>query len=91
MRAAGIICEYNPFHLGHEKQLRLVRERVGEDTAAVCLMSGNFVQRGAPALFDQDRPRAGGGRVRREPCLGAAGHCRAFLGGGLCARRRGDP
>ena len=38
MRAAGIICEYNPFHLGHEKQLRLVRERVGEDTAAVCLM-----------------------------------------------------
>ena len=53
MRAAGIICEYNPFHLGHEKQLRLVRERVGEDTAAVCLMSGNFVQRGAPAVFDK--------------------------------------
>ena len=87
MRAAGIICEYNPFHLGHEKQLRLVRERVGEDTAAVCLMSGNFVQRGAPAVFDKT-VRA---RAAVEPCLGAAGHSRAFLGGGLCALRRGDP
>lgn len=53
MTAAGIVCEYNPFHLGHEKQLRLMRAQLGEDTAAVCLMSGNFVQRGAPALFDK--------------------------------------
>lgn len=53
MRAAGIICEYNPFHLGHAKQLRMVREALGGDTALVCLMSGNFVQRGAPAIFDK--------------------------------------
>lgn len=51
MAAVGIVCEYNPFHLGHEKQLRLARGLLGADTAIVCLMSGNFVQRGAPALF----------------------------------------
>ena len=53
MRIVGIICEYNPLHLGHRKQIRLVRQRFGEDTAVVCLMSGNFVQRGAPAIFDK--------------------------------------
>ena len=53
MAAVGIVCEYNPFHLGHEKQLRLARGACGADTPVVCLMSGNFVQRGAPALFDK--------------------------------------
>lgn len=53
MVAVGIVCEYNPFHLGHEKQLRMARERLGANTPVVCLMSGNFVQRGAPALFDK--------------------------------------
>ena len=51
MRTVGIICEYNPLHRGHEKQLRLVRELGGE--GIVCLMSGNFVQRGAPAILDK--------------------------------------
>ena len=51
MRTVGIICEYNPLHRGHEKQLRLVRELGGE--GIVCLMSGNFVQRGAPAIIDK--------------------------------------
>lgn len=53
MAAVGIICEYNPFHLGHERQLRMIRARLGADTPVVCLMSGNFVQRGAPAVFDR--------------------------------------
>ena len=53
MAAVGIVCEYNPFHLGHEKQLRMARELLGGSTPVVCLMSGNFVQRGAPALFDK--------------------------------------
>lgn len=57
MATCGVICEYNPFHLGHEKQLRLIRERLGKSTAIVCLMSGNFVQRGEPAIFDK-RTRA---------------------------------
>lgn len=53
MRTAGIICEYNPFHLGHQKQIALTREILGEDTAVLCLMSGNYVQRGEPAVFDK--------------------------------------
>lgn len=53
MRVCGVICEYNPFHLGHEKQLRQIRAQLGGDTAIVCLMSGNFVQRGEPAIFDK--------------------------------------
>ena len=51
MKTAGIICEYNPFHNGHQKQFRLIRAALGADTAIVCLMSGNFVQRGEPAIF----------------------------------------
>lgn len=53
MHTVGIICEYNPFHLGHRMQFQKIREQYGEDTAIVCLMSGNFVQRGAPAIFDK--------------------------------------
>ncbi len=51
MKIIGIICEYNPLHLGHQKQMRAIRSQLGEDCALVCLMSGNFVQRGAPAVF----------------------------------------
>lgn len=51
MNIVGIICEYNPLHNGHAYQLRFLRERYGADCAIVCLMSGNFVQRGQPAVF----------------------------------------
>lgn len=53
MKTAGIICEYNPFHLGHARQFHLIREALGQDTAIVCVMSGNYVQRGAPAMWDK--------------------------------------
>lgn len=53
MTVVGIICEYNPPHLGHEKQFRLIREHFGDDAVIVCAMSGNFVQRGEPAIFDK--------------------------------------
>ena len=53
MKTAGIICEYDPFHLGHARQLRLIRESLGPDTAIVCAMSGNYVQRGEPAMWDK--------------------------------------
>ena len=52
MEITGIICEYNPFHNGHQKQLHTV-QRQRPDDGIVCLMSGNFVQRGAPAIFDK--------------------------------------
>ena len=51
MKIVGIICEYNPLHNGHAHQIRLIRELYGENCAIVCLMSGNFVQRGQPALY----------------------------------------
>ena len=59
MKIVGILCEYNPLHLGHAKQMSMIRAASGEDTAIVCLMSGNFVQRGYPAVFDKSlRARA---------------------------------
>ena len=54
MKIVGILCEYNPLHLGHAKQMAMIRAASGEDTAIVCLMSGNFVQRGHPAIFDKE-------------------------------------
>ena len=53
LRAAGIICEYDPFHLGHRYQIGRVRQLLGPDTAVVCAMSGNFVQRGGPAVMNK--------------------------------------
>lgn len=46
MKNIGIICEYNPFHNGHAKQLAAFER-------TVCLMSGNYVQRGEPAIADK--------------------------------------
>ncbi|MDR1589519.1 MAG: nucleotidyltransferase family protein [Oscillospiraceae bacterium] len=50
MKAAGIICEYNPFHIGHAEHIERTRRALG-DCAIVCCMSGNFVQRGELAVF----------------------------------------
>ena len=52
MDVTGIICEYNPLHLGHKKQIDAIRA-AHPDTGIVCLMSGNYVQRGAPAVADK--------------------------------------
>lgn len=49
MDVIGIISEYNPFHLGHLYHLEQVKEKV-KHARTVCVMSGNFVQRGEPAL-----------------------------------------
>jgi len=51
MRICGIVCEYNPFHNGHYLHIQKTRELLGEDTAIICCMSGNYVQRGEPALL----------------------------------------
>ncbi len=53
MRTAGIICEYNPFHAGHSYQIQKIREKLGNDAAVICLMSGNYVQRGEPAIYEK--------------------------------------
>lgn len=51
MTTVAIICEYNPFHRGHEYQIKKIREQFGEDTAVVCIMSGNYTQRGEFAFM----------------------------------------
>jgi len=53
MKAVGIICEYNPFHLGHANHIKKTRQALGDNTAVVCIMSGNYVQRGDFAIFNK--------------------------------------
>lgn len=52
MKTIGIVAEYNPFHIGHAHQLEMVTAKY-PDALIVVAMSGSFVQRGEPALFDK--------------------------------------
>ncbi|WP_127062413.1 nucleotidyltransferase family protein [Veillonella sp. 3627] len=52
MNTIGIIAEYNPFHKGHAHQLEGLRQKYPEATLLV-VMSGDFVQRGTPAIFSK--------------------------------------
>lgn len=52
MKVAGIIAEYNPFHNGHLYQINKTKEELGNDYT-IAVMSGNFVMRGEPALFNK--------------------------------------
>ncbi|MFI3226899.1 MAG: nucleotidyltransferase [Clostridia bacterium] len=53
MKTVAIIAEYNPFHNGHKFQIDKIREIFGDETNIVCIMSGNYVQRGDFAIFDK--------------------------------------
>lgn len=53
MAVVGVIAEYNPFHRGHAWQLAEIRRRLGDGTAVISCMSGNFVQRGDFAVFSK--------------------------------------
>lgn len=88
MKIIGIICEYNPFHLGHKKQFDLIRVQSGADCGIVCLMSGNYVQRGAPAVVDKSlRARAavlcGADLVLELPVTCALSSAEGFADGGV--------
>ena len=50
MKVVGIVAEYNPFHYGHAYQIAKAKEEFGQDTPIVAVMSGDFVQRGEPAI-----------------------------------------
>lgn len=52
MNTIGIIAEYNPFHKGHAHQLQELRRKYPDSTLLV-VMSGDFVQRGTPAIFSK--------------------------------------
>ena len=88
MKTVGIICEYNPFHLGHKKQFDIIRRQFGQDARIVCLMSGNFVQRGDPSIFDKSlRARAsilsGADLVLELPVTYALSSAEGFAAGGV--------
>lgn len=90
MKTVGIICEYNPLHNGHQKQMRLVRQKFGQDTAIVCMMSGNYVQRGEPAVMDKmTRAKAavlcGADLVLELPVTKALSSAEGFAAGGVAA------
>lgn len=52
MNITGIITEYNPFHNGHLYHLTEAKKATSSD-GVICIMSGNFVQRGGPAIIDK--------------------------------------
>ena len=51
MSVIGIVCEFNPFHNGHKHLIDSVKT---DGDVVVCVMSGNFVQRGEPAIFPKE-------------------------------------
>ncbi len=87
MKVNGIIAEYNPFHNGHLYQIKESAQRTECDFTIV-VMSGNFVQRGAPAIVEK-RIRAeaalrhGADLVLELPVLYATASAEAFAAGAV--------
>jgi len=87
MKNIAVIAEYNPLHNGHKYQLDYIRKELGADNIIV-IMSGNFVQRGEPAIFSKtDRAimalRSGADMVIELPCVYATGSAEFFAKGAI--------
>ena len=87
MKTAGIIAEYNPFHKGHEYQIRYTKERLKADYVIVA-MSGDYVQRGTPALISKHARaemalRCGADLVLEMPVSVSTASAEAFAMGGV--------
>lgn len=87
MAITGIICEYNPLHLGHKKQIECIR-REDPEGSIVCLMSGNFVQRGMPAIFSKNARaeaaiKSGADLVLELPVTAVLSSAEGFANGGV--------
>ncbi|NLG24602.1 MAG: nucleotidyltransferase family protein, partial [Clostridiales bacterium] len=87
MRVAGVIAEYNPFHLGHRHHLAEARRRSGCDYV-VAAMGGSFSQRGEPMLLDKwARAKmallGGADLVVELPALFAVRSAEGFAAGGV--------
>ena len=87
MRTVGIIAEYNPLHTGHQYHIKKAREMANADYVVV-VMSPDFVQRGAPAIFDKHtRTRmallAGADLVLELPVCYATGSAEYFARGAV--------
>lgn len=87
MPIAGVIAEYNPFHNGHKYLIDKVKELSDADKI-IALMSGNFTQRGVPAMADkytraESAILGGVDTVFELPCLYATGSARDFATGAV--------
>ena len=87
MKICAIICEYNPLHNGHVHQIRESKRLTGAD-AVLCIMSGNFVQRGENAVLDKfsrakHAIQAGADAVIELPTLFATSNAELFAKGGV--------
>lgn len=88
MSTTAVICEYNPFHYGHLRQLETIRSIKGGDCTVVSIMSGNFVQRGEGAVCDkyfraEAAVRCGADLVLELPYPWSCGCAEHFARGGV--------
>ena len=88
MKTIGIIAEYNPFHRGHEAQLRTLRARFGENCALAVALGGCFTQRGEAAVFTkyaraEAAIRCGADLVLELPLPWAVSSAEGFARGGV--------
>ncbi len=87
MKICAIICEYNPFHNGHLYQIQRAKIESGADVI-LCLMSGNFVQRGENSIMDKyTRAKhailAGADAVLELPIIFATSNAELFAKGAI--------
>lgn len=87
MKIVGLITEYNPFHNGHRYHIETAKKMTGAD-AAVVVMSGNFVQRGTPAIMPKHLRaeaalRSGASLVIELPVCYATGSAEYFALGAV--------
>lgn len=87
MKVTGIIAEYNPFHNGHLYHLSLAKQKTNADYIVI-VMSGDYVQRGTPAILDkytraQMALQAGADLVLELPCLFSCGSAEFFAEGAI--------
>lgn len=87
MNTLGIISEYNPFHKGHEYCIKTLKKKCNADFVVV-IMSGDYTQRGCPAIFDKHTrcamALAGGADLVLElPIYYSTGSAEFFAGGAV--------
>ena len=87
MKVTGIIAEYNPFHRGHKYQIDYCKKELGADYVIVA-MSGDYVQRGTPALLSKHvraemALRCGADLVLEMPVSVSTASAEAFAMGGV--------
>ena len=85
MKTTAIICEFNPLHSGHKK---LIDYAKGISDRVICIMGGNFTQRGMPACCDKylratHAVKAGADLVIELPTIYATASAENFAYGGV--------